>query len=158
VLRQRVAEGLEVSLSANGRNVTVAEFTTFRYDEVFPPALFSLQLPADVSMFTGPEGMKPLATSLNGPKETAAYFFDALAHENWDQVLEVYPETRVSDDVKKAVGGIQVISLGEPFRSGLYPGYFVPYQIRMRDGSLKSGNLAVRNDNPAHRWMFDGGL
>jgi hypothetical protein len=50
-----------------------------------------------------------------------------------------------------------VISVGEPFQSGLYAGYFVPYEIRLRDGTVKKYKLAVRNDNPAHRWVVDGG-
>jgi hypothetical protein len=54
-------------------------------------------------------------------------------------------------------GGLQVISLGEAFQSGLFPGYFVPYEIRLRDGSVRTHKLAVRNDNPSHRWTIDGG-
>ena len=60
-------------------------------------------------------------------------------------------------DVQSDYGGLQLISLGEPFQSGLYAGYFVPYQVRMPGGSIKTHKLAVRNDNPAHRWMVDGG-
>jgi RNA polymerase sigma-70 factor (ECF subfamily) len=48
--------------------------------------------------------------------------------------------------------------IGEPFQSGIYRGYFVPYQIRMRNGYVKSHNLAVRNDNPNGRWMVEGGF
>ena len=63
----------------------------------------------------------------------------------------------MSDVVKRVYGGMQVISLGEPFKSGLYPGYFVPYEIRLKNGYGKKHNLAVRNGNKAHRWMMDGG-
>ena len=148
-------EGVQVVISAAGGGVVVAEFTDFRYNEVFPASLYALQLPADVN-WMNQAGSKPMV-NLNGPREAAQYFFDALAKEEWDSLLSVTPGTRVPPVVKRVYGGLQVISLGEPFQSGLYRGYFVPYEVRLRDGSTKSHKLAVRNDNPAHRWMIDGG-
>jgi len=150
-------EGLQVVVSATGVDAVVAEFTDFRYNEVFPQSLYALELPADVNWMTDPAA-KPAQVSLNGPKEASAYFFDALARESWDSVLQVTSETRVPPVVKQVYGGLQVISIGEPFQSGLYPGYFVPYQVRLRNGSTKTFKLAVRNDNPAHRWIIDGGF
>jgi len=68
-----------------------------------------------------------------------------------------------------------IVSLGEPFRTGAYPGVYVPYVLRIGgaageagDGGAGDGgagdviekrhNLALRNDNPQHRWVFDGGF
>lgn len=150
-------EGVQVVVSAAGADVVVAEFTDFRYNEVFPETLYTVQLPADVDWMTD-AAAKPAQVGLNGPKEAAVYFFDALANENWGSVLQVYGRTRVPQIVKQVYGGLQVISIGEPFQSGLYRGYFVPYQVRLRDGYIKTHKLAVRNDNPAHRWMVDGGF
>ncbi len=149
-------EGVQVLVSVAGADIVVAEFTDIRYNEVFPATLYTVQLPADVNWMTDPAA-KPGQVSLRGPKEAAAYFFDALANENWDAVLQVTYGTRVPEGVKQDYGGLQVISIGEPFQSGLYAGYYVPYQVRLRDGSTKTHKLAVRNDNPAHRWMMDGG-
>jgi outer membrane lipoprotein-sorting protein len=149
-------EGVQVVVSAGGSDTVVAEFTEFRYNEVFPQSLFTVPLPADVNWMTEPS-TKPAQLSLNGPKEAATYFFDALAHEDWDSVLQVISQTKVPPVMKEMYGGLQLISIGEPFQSGLYPGYFVPYQVRLRDGSTRTFKLAVRNDNPAHRWMIDGG-
>jgi hypothetical protein len=151
-------QGLQVYITLGDYAVTVAEFTDFRYNENLPSALFSLQLPPNVAKSVNTAEMKSAAVTLNGPKEAAAYFFDSLAHERWDDVLAVMPMSRVPDVLKKCCGGLQVISLGEPFRSGTYAGYFVPYQIRLPDGSIKTHNLTVRNDNPDHRWVWDGGL
>ncbi len=151
----KLLEGVQVVVPVDGADVVVAEFNGIRYNEVFPQSLYTVQLPADVN-WVGPP-TEPGKVSFSGPKEAAVYFFDALAQENWDSVLQVTGGTRVPPDVKKDYGGLQVISLGEPFKSGLYAGYFVPYQVRMPDGSTKTHKLAVRNDNPAHRWMVDGG-
>ena len=150
-------EGLQVSIAVAGSDVTVAEFTV-SYDEALSAALFTLELPAGVSHVVRPEEMKSAAVTLTGPKDAAQYFFDSLAHERWDDVLAVYPENTLRDSFKKAVAGLQVISIGEPFQSGVFPGYYVPYQIRFRNGYTKSFNLAVRNDNPSHRWIVDGGF
>jgi hypothetical protein len=30
--------------------------------------------------------------------------------------------------------------------------------VRCREFQVKKWNLALRNDNPVHRWQFDGGL
>ena len=151
-------EGLQVTINAGGKDVSVLELTDFRYNEAFPSRLFALQLPSDVNWAVEPTAMKPASVTLAGPGEAAQSFFDALAHEDWDAVLEVWPVSRVDDGVKQTYGGLQVVSIGKPFKSGLYPGYFVPYEIRLRDGSNKKWKLAVRNDNPAGRWLVDGGF
>ena len=143
-------EGLQVLVS----NVVVAEFTDFRYDEEFPPSLFVAPVPADVNWITD---AKTTTVTFSGPKEAATYFFDALAKEDWDAVLQVMQRTTVHPALKSTYGGLQVISIGEAFQSGLYAGYFVPYQVRLRDGYIKSHKIAMRNDNPAGRWVVDGG-
>jgi hypothetical protein len=38
------------------------------------------------------------------------------------------------------------------------PQVFVPYEIRLKDGTVKKWQLSIRCDNPEHRWYFDGGL
>lgn len=151
-------EGLQVIVQAGNENVTVLEFTNVIYNEAFPPSLFSLPLPANVIWVVNPASLKPAAADLKGPKEVASYLFDALAREDWDAALQVLPFSRVSDEAKRVYGGLKVVSIGEPFRSGMYPGYFVPYEVRLADGSTKKWNLAVRNDNPAGRWVVDGGF
>jgi hypothetical protein len=151
-------EGLQVIVHAGGKDVTVFELTNVLYDETFSPTLFSLQLPPDVNWFVEPATLKPSPAQINGPKEAATYFFEALAREDWDAVLQVYPFSRVSDEVKHTYGGLEVVSIGEPSQSGLYRGFFVPYEVRLPDGSIKKWKLAVRNDNPARHWTVDGGF
>ena len=61
-------------------------------------------------------------------------------------------------------GGLKIISLGKPFKgsvrgdSGAYYGVWVPYEIRLKDGSVHKWQLAIRCDNPEHHWYFDGGM
>ena len=86
---------------------------------------------------------------------------------------------------QELLGGLEVISLGEPFRArisiasllelqpnlrGQFKGMgnqkrlckvhsvYVPYEIRLKDGTVRKWQLSIRCDNPEHRWYFDGGL
>ena len=56
------------------------------------------------------------------------------------------------------LGGLEVLELGEPFKSGEYVDEFVPYKVKLSNGKIKQHNLAVRNDNKNKVWVFDGGL
>lgn len=151
----RRLEGVQVNITVDGREVTVLELTGFRYNETFPDSLFAVQLPADVT-WEG-EALKPQTVRFNGPQDVARFFFQAMADEDWDRFLEVYSGTRVREDLKRAYGGIQILSIGEPFRSGIVPGYFVPYEIKFRGGEVKKFNLHARNDGREQRWRVDGG-
>jgi outer membrane lipoprotein-sorting protein len=154
----KLLKSLRVSIRAGGQEVTVLELNDIRYDEVLPDSLFALQIPAGATQIVTPAEMSAPATAILDPKDTATYFFNAFAQEDWSALLSVYPASTVPDGLKKYYGHVTVLSIGQPFQSGLYPGYFVPYQIRLADGSVKSHNLAVRNDNPQKRWMVDGGF
>ena len=51
-----------------------------------------------------------------------------------------------------------MLKIGEPFQAAPFPGWFVPYEIRLPSGQVKNFNLAVRNDNAVHRFVVDGGI
>jgi hypothetical protein len=60
---------------------------------------------------------------------------------------------------------MEIIRLGKPFKGRVimfggieYPGVYVPYEIRLKDGTVKKFQLAIRCDNPEKRWYWDGGL
>ncbi|MBI4910265.1 MAG: hypothetical protein HY820_42000 [Acidobacteria bacterium] len=151
--------GLAVSIQTAAGEVTVAEFDRFLYNEPMPDSLFALQIPENAIWSKNDGGpAREASITFSGPKEAAAYFFDALGRKDWDAALVVYPHTAASEVLKRAYGGVEVIRLGEPFQSGLYRGWFVPYELRMPNGRIKKWNIAVRNDNPQHRWVMDGGF
>ena len=54
--------------------------------------------------------------------------------------------------------GVTPSEIGEPVRSGEYPGQFVPCKLLMRDGSVREIMLALRNDNAEGCWVVDGGI
>jgi hypothetical protein len=149
---------LKVVIRTGGRDVTVLELTRFVYDEALPPALFPVELPADVTWLPDAKALAPAAVNLASAHDAAAFFFDALSREDWKAVQGVLPASDVSGIVKQQYGGLKVVRVGAAFRSGLYPGWFVPYEVRLRTGESKHSNLAVRNDNPQKRWIVDGGF
>jgi len=115
-------------------------------------------VPSNVIWGVHAVNIKPVPAEINRPNEAESYFFDVLAHEDWDALMQVLPVSRVSDEIKRDFGGLEVVPIGEPFRSGFYPGYFVPYEVRLRDGATKKWKLAVRNDNPSSHRVVDGGF
>ncbi len=113
-------------------------------------------------------------TKLTGmtPEQMARQFIEACGRDDWETAARFMPPALLKQDPNflprftNGYGGMQIISLGKPFKgmvtvSGMrvpYPGIWVPYEIRLRDGQIKKWNLAIRCDNPEHRWYWDGGL
>jgi outer membrane lipoprotein-sorting protein len=153
-------KSLRVMIHADNKDVVLLELNDIRYNEAFPDSLFALQIPKGATQLVAPEQMAAPASNLLGPQDVAKYFFNACAQKDWNAVLGVYPAKTVPDSFKNYFGHLTILStsIGVPFKSGLYPGYFVPYEIRLSDGTVKAHNLAVRNDNPEKRWIVDGGF
>jgi len=149
-------ESMQLALNTKAGDVPVFEITGIVYNDALDPRLFTLDLPQNVNRALPAEQMPTARALPQSPKDTAAMFFDALSRQDTDELLTVYPATAAPPWIKR-VTSLQVVSLGEAFQSGQYPGWFVPYEITI-NGEPKKQNLAVRNDNPAHRWVFDGGF
>ncbi len=147
--------GMQLILHSAVGDVPVFEITSIQYNEPMPANLFTIDLPANVSWYLPPEQMASSHALPQSPKEAAAMFFNALSRQDADALLAVYPGSAVPPWAKQ-LAGLQLVSLGEPFQSGKYGGWFVPYEYIL-NGKTKKWNLAVRNDNPAHRWFVDGG-
>jgi hypothetical protein len=152
-------ETLEVYVHTDGEDVMVLQITDIEYNLDIDPTLFTLELPEDVIWYGQPREIADNEKYQQmGPKETAQAFFQACADENWEEFLKFWSASAVDQRIKNYLGGIEIISIGEPFKSGRYPGWFVPYEIKFKNGSIKEMNLAVRNDNPAKRYVVDGGI
>lgn len=147
---------LNVFVNRNGGKIEVLEISSIRYDEPLPSSLFALNLPEDVNWLQRPEEMKGSA-SFAGPRDVAEFFLKSLASKDWNAVQQVLPESSIPGSIKEFYGGLQIHSIGKPVQSGLYPGFYVPYEIQLASGEKRSHRLAVRNDNSEHRWYVDGG-
>lgn len=83
------------------------------------------------------------------------------AMNEWDTDIlntAMYYYRNLFDKLKSKYGGLKVISIGKPFKSGLYPGYFVKCKVELSSGEEDELILALRNDNKEKVWLLDGGL
>lgn len=155
----KLLETLEVYVHTEEEDVLVLEITDIEYNLEIDPALFTLELPQDVIWFEQPKVVENNEDYQQmTPKEMAIAFFQACADEDWDEAVKFWRTGIADERVRKGLGGLHIISIGEPFQSGLYPGWFVPYQVKYKSGRVWKFNLAVRNDNPARRYVVDGGI
>jgi hypothetical protein len=92
------------------------------------------------------------------PAEAARAFFEACAKEDWDEAQKFWYAPVMGKAAKERLGGLQIVRLGEPFQSKGWHGWFIPYEIKLKDGTVKKDDLAIRNDGPANRYLVDGGL
>ena len=152
-------KSFEIYVITEDSEVKIFETTSIEYNPLIDDSIFTLELSNDVVWDKEPEILpdNEKYESMT-PKEAATTFFTACAEENWDEYLKFHSQSHVPQRTKDYLGGIEVVSIGEPFQSGSYSGWFVPYEIKLRDGYVKKHNLALRNDNPANRWQVDGGI
>ena len=156
-------KSFELFINANGQSVKVIEISNIAYNIPIPASTFVIELPKGVEWqeLNDPGHVK--AFMKISSKQAARKFFMALSKEDYASITPVWDALQISDpDVQKKIrniyGGLELISLGEPFKSGLFPGEFVPYKIKLKSGEIKEYNLAIRNDNPTKTWEIDGGI
>jgi hypothetical protein len=153
----KLLKSFGVYVHTDKEDVLVFEVTDIEYNPEIDNGFFTVELPRDVIWHEKPKDLG-MAYQQMGPKEVAEAFFKACSEENWEEFLKFWPMSAVDEKLKSHLGGLEIIGIGEPFKSGLYGGWFVPYEIKFRDGTIKKMNLAVRNDNPAKRYIIDGGF
>ena len=154
----KLLKAVQIYMHVKDKDVLVFEADKIEYDQPIAPATFTLELPKDVNWYQEPTKLADNEKyEKMTPKEAAAAFFEGCTKENWDEVKKYWPMP-VDERLKEFLGGVQVISLGEPFQAKPYPGWFVPYEIKFKNGESHKHNLAIRNDNPTKRYMVDGGL
>jgi hypothetical protein len=119
---------------------------------------------------TDSDNAKFVALTGTTPAQAARTFLEASSSGDWAEVVKYWdPEflkkhPEVLETHKNFYGGMELINLGKPFKGrfrgdrGAYYGVLVPYEIRLKDGSVKKWQLAIRCDNREHRWYFDGGM
>jgi hypothetical protein len=106
--------------------------------------------------------------SLTGttPAQVAQEILGTFARKDWTELAKYWhPDQHDMEQYEEQYGGIEVIKLGKPFSGRFrdkghpaYHGVWVPYEIRFTNGGVRRFQLAIRCDNPDHRWYFDGGM
>lgn len=152
-------ETVQIYLHEKDKDVLIFETNNIDYNQPIDPKVFTLDLPKDVIWSKEPTLLPDNEKYAKmTPKEAATAFFEACAKENWDEVQKFWGSAAADKSLKEYLGGLEVISIGEPFQAKPYPGWFVPYEIKFKNGGVHKYNLAIRNDNPAKRYVVDGGI
>ena len=149
--------GIKRWIHRDGEPVLFSETERIEYLPALDPNLFEPELPEDVRWGGVAEG-PPMLLDL-GPREVAWAIFDAAARGD-RETLKLFCGSPATVDSLLEERPTKIYFVGDPFRSGRYAGVYVPYKVRFGDGlfAVKEHNLALRNDNPQNRWIFDGGL
>jgi hypothetical protein len=153
--------GLSEWILADGRKDLFAALVSVDYLPGLGDDMFRLDVPPDTRW------IEPLqaAAALDalGPREAASRFWQAAIEGDWSTLSALCPSPAALEWLKQ-YRPAEVLSVGEPFRAGTYAGTYVPYRVRFgrwpgEPGSVvREHNLALRNDNPWKRWVFDGGI
>jgi len=154
----KILEGMQMLVHTDDGDILVFEITDIVYNPDIADDHFNPVIPEDAIFSKEPEILQDNEKYANmAPKEAAQAIFAACAAENWDEVSKFESQSRVSDGMKHSWGGCEIISIGEPFQSEGYGGWYVPYEIKTKDGRIIKFNLALTKNNSAKRWVIDGG-
>jgi outer membrane lipoprotein-sorting protein len=155
----KLLEDIQVYVHDKDRDVLVFKLVLMEYNTEPDPALFSLDLPENVIRSVSLEILPDNERYENmTPKEAATLFFNAWANEDWEEALKFMGQTDIPQLIKNHYGGLEIIEIGKPFQSANHPGWFVPYKLRLKSGEMREHNLALRKDNSANRFEYDGGF
>ena len=157
----KLLKGLKIYILDGKKETLIVEITSIDYDLKLDPSKFVINLPAGVEWKEYTQNYTSETFRNITSRRVAELFFAGMARYDWKLVGEACDffssTSEKAKGLKDQFGGLKVIKIGEPFKSGLYPGEFVPYEIRLKTGEIVKHNLAVRNDNPRKTWIVDGG-
>ena len=151
-------ESVQVYMTSGASEVQVFELTQIEYNQPIEDAVFQVELPANVNWYQEPQKLpdneKYAAMSA---EQAARAFFEACGSGNWTEVAKFDP-IPLNDEIRRALEGLQVVSLGTAFTSTGNNARFVPYEIKFKSGETKKHNLALKKDPRTDRWFVDGGF
>jgi hypothetical protein len=147
----RRLEGFDAYLHQPGGDVLILSIERIEYGQPIDPAVFTLKLPAKVSVYQEPQRLPDNEKyEQMTPEQAARAFFEACAKKDWDEVQKF--NMPCDERLQQYLGGLQLVHLGTPFQSKGYRGWFVPYEIKL--AKPIQCKVLVRNDNPAKRYVI----
>jgi hypothetical protein len=157
-------ESLEVTLEDGSQQIPVIRLEQITYNQPVPDSLLRYIPVNDIPVIpvSSMDSINRGGIRNVSSEEAARIFFYSISARDARQLGRLLPVEALSggnvlNSIIKAYAGTRLEKLGPSFRSGLYPGDFVPYVLRLPSGDTASGNLALRRDNTSHVWNVDGG-
>jgi hypothetical protein len=91
-------------------------------------------------------------------REFVRKLFQALNDEDWDEFSNLWSGKTVSQMHKTMFSRLQIINIGEPYKTDDSAMWFVPYQMKFKLGKTQKKTLRVRYDETTRRIIPVGGL
>lgn len=140
-----------VSVLSGGREIVVLKVMSISYNNnsnAFP-------LPEDIK-FVETENQPVGLKGLSAVEATSAIL---NAFSEWNvAILDKVMIHEVSDAAyREQFSGSRLISVGNPFTSGAGNSTFVPYTLKLRDGTMQRHNIALQKTDSGG-WIVVGGL
>ncbi len=152
-------KGLRRWVEYKGERRLFSDLVWIDYQTRFDDAVFRLDLPPDVRWGGLSARQLPADQIGLGPAEVARIILEAATERDRDTLQLYVPSPDLVEWFMNH--SLEVVSLGKAFKAGNYPGFYVPYEVRVGAAGIfqatKKHNLALRNDNPEGRWQLDGG-
>ncbi len=156
-------KSFELFVNSDGKSTKILNINNIAYNIPIQASTFEIELPSGTEWmkFNDPEYKKDFSNTTS--KKAAKLFFNALHKNDFTSIIDIWSILNITDNViieeiKLRYGGLEIIEIGEPYKSGLFPGDFVPYKLKIKSTEIVEGNLALRNDNKNKTWIVDGGI
>ena len=151
--QSELLESVQIYLTRPAGEVQIFDLSQIDYNQPIDSSVWKLELPADVSwaQLEPPKLPDNEKYASMTAEQAARAFFEACSREDWNEAGKFM--SPINDRLKEYLGGVKIISLGEPFTSKDYPGRFVPYEIELR---AQEFNVRVSNTNSAKRCVIMG--
>ena len=113
------------------------------------------------------KAQKPVAPEQAAEAQQAARdFFNAFKDGDWDTVAKYWPPDApkgkqfsdiFTDKVKGAVTGLEIVSIGTPYKEAGNSWVMIPYEVQWKAGGSQTNSLRMMK-GPSGQWMWGGGF
>ena len=99
-------------------------------------------------------------------RQAAKDFLEGFEKNDWNSVAKFWPpdaprgkrfEDIFTGQIKHLVGGLEIVSLGEPYKENPNSWVLVPYEIRFKNGDTQTNSLRMGRDRGG-QWYWEGGF
>ncbi len=99
-------------------------------------------------------------------QQAARDFFTAMKDADWDTVARFWPtgpgvnkkfDDVFTDKTKDNVSGLEIVSIGTPYRESGNGWTMIPYEVQFKGGGSETNSLRMQK-RPDGQWMWGGGF
>ena len=155
-----------------GGRMTKLVMENFDWNAQLDESFFEPNIPDDYTQVEDPRTaqareIRPLTdeerAALPEIKQTVTLFLQACSDRNWDEILKYAPGmAKLSTEQREVVdtycSGLELMEMGEPFKTAESDTWLVPCQIKWKGGGTGNKEIRVRHDETLGKFVISGGL